>query len=43
MICRKCGARAEMRDCTDEELRYSLCDFCIAELKEKGELEQWKK
>ena len=41
MICRICGARAEYRDCSAEEHYYSLCDFCIAKLKEKGELDLW--
>lgn len=41
MICRRCGARAETRDCSAIELRYSLCDFCISELHKKGKFDLW--
>lgn len=41
MICKRCGVRAETRDCSSVELRYSLCDFCIKELKENGEFDLW--
>ena len=38
MICRECGARSELRDCTEEEMQYKLCSSCIAKLREKNEL-----
>ena len=41
MICMRCDSRAETRDCSSEELYYRLCDSCIKELKEKGELNLW--
>ena len=36
MIFHKCNARAEFRDCTEEELNYGLCDFCISDLRKQG-------
>ena len=38
MICNRCGVRGEYRDFSDEEHYYGMCDFCIAELRAKGEL-----
>lgn len=32
MICQKCGMRAELRDCTDEEIHYGLCWRCLEEM-----------
>lgn len=42
MICKRCSRRQELRDCTDEELDYGLCDYCIKELRETGELSKYK-
>lgn len=36
MICRNCGSRAELRDCSSEEMKYDLCDKCLAKIKENG-------
>ena len=36
-IC-KCGMRWELRDSTDEELYYGMCEDCIKKAREKGEI-----
>ena len=34
----KCGMRWELRDSTDEELYYNMCEDCIKKAREKGEI-----
>lgn len=41
MICKRCGMRAETRDCSSLELHYGLCDLCIAALDNNNELYLW--
>ena len=37
-ICMKCGDRWEFRDGSAEERKYSMCEDCIKEAREKGEI-----
>ena len=34
----KCGARWELRESTDEELYYGMCEECIEKARQHGEI-----